>query len=97
MPKELSNTTKKRLDVKNDDKLFKKEKGILCTDLETERPADIHKPCTHEELNNSICDHMVREIVDPEQGEDEEEKTISKMMKIKTTQAVTVMKTYQMI
>ena len=70
----LLNTMKKCLDAKNDDMLFKKEKSNLSTDLETtERPADLRKPCTHEELNNSIRDCMVRKIVASEQGEEEDE------------------------
>ena len=46
----------------------------MSTDLETtKRPADLRKPRTHEELNNSIRDRIVREIVASEQGEEEDE------------------------
>mgnify|MGYP000606571938 FL=1 len=46
----------------------------MSTDLETtERPADLRKPRMHEELNNSIRDRMVREIVALERGEEEDE------------------------
>ena len=46
----------------------------MSTELETtERPADLHKPRTHEELNNCIRDRMVREIVALERGEEEDE------------------------
>ena len=64
------------LDATSDKKLFKKETSTRQrTKLDEQRPADIRVPRTHQKLNNSIRDCMVRYIGTVEQGEEEDKQS----------------------